>query len=89
MLASSNNIKLLIRAPIASFELNRNQVLAEIASEWIDEEALTVSRFEGGSGESSSGCAVANIGCGGGLGIESTAGASYRDGLEGGILPGV
>ena len=86
MLPSRNNVKFLPRAPIAGFQLHRDQILPKVACKRIDGEALTVSRFQGCGGESSGGCGVPNIGGGGGSGIEDTACTGDGDGLEGGIL---
>ena len=89
MLSRSNNIKLLPRAPIASLQKDRNQILPEIPSEWIDEETLAVGGFQTCGGEGAGGGGVPHVGCGGGGRIEDAAGAGDGDSGKGGVLAGV
>jgi len=67
MNTSSDQVELLVRASLTGLQVDWDQVLAEITSGWIDEEALPVGCFEGDGRESTSGSVVALV-CFGGRG---------------------
>jgi hypothetical protein len=73
--ASSDEIKFFACTPSACLDLNRDQVLTEITSCGVNEEALATRIFDRNGRESSSCCVVARIGLGCGRGLENTSGS--------------
>lgn len=57
-----DEVELLIQASSAGLEVDWNQVLAEVACRWVDEETLAVRCFEGDAGEGT-GCSVVSFVC--------------------------
>ena len=76
MLPLRDDIKPLLRTPIARLQLHRNQIFAEISRGRIYEETLAGRRLDGGGGESACGGIVADVSFSSGGRIENTAGAS-------------
>lgn len=75
MLALGDDVELLVRTAVAGFQLDGDQVLAEIARGGVDGEALPVGGFDGCGGEGARGGGVAGVGFGGSGGVEDAAGA--------------